>query len=96
MQAYTLPDVEPAGTATQITSNANLRAIAVIFSAPAANSGGIRIGDASVSGSQGAIANPGGPPVVLPRGAFDQQGYQLDQIYVYGESTDKITITYVQ
>ena len=96
MQPYSLPDVTPDGTATAITANANLRAVAVILSAPAANSGGIRVGDSSVSGTQGATCNPGGQVIYLPRGAFDQQGYQLNQVYVYGTSTDKITITYVQ
>jgi hypothetical protein len=96
MQPYSLPDVTPGGSAVPITTNANLRAVAVIFSAPAANAGGIRVGDASVSGTQGAICNPGGQVIYFPRGAFDQQGYQLNQVYAYGTSTDKVTITYVQ
>lgn len=96
MTPYSLPDVTPGGSKAQITSNANLRAVAVIFSAPAGNAAGIRVGDANVSATQGAIVNPGGPAVVFPRGAFDQQGYQLNQFYAYGTGGDVLTISYAQ
>ena len=96
MQAYSLPDITPDGAPTAITTNANLRAVAVIFAAPASNSAGIRVGDLNVGSGRGVLVNPGGSVVVFPRAAFEQQGYQLNTIYAYGSGSDVVTITYVQ
>lgn len=87
----TIADITPNSTATPLSSNTN--PILATWIIAVANGTSIRIGDASVGAARGVVC-PSGIPVTIPRGDFDQQGYDLSKVYVYGTSSDKVSITY--
>ena len=82
----TLADVTAAAAATQlVVASTPCKGVAV--ESLAANTGTIRVGDSSVSASRG-VEMSKGDAVVL-----DVTNVNL--VYVYGNGTDKVSITYV-
>jgi hypothetical protein len=96
MQTYTLPDIEPAGSAASLgaaatSAGAPTRAVWINMTASGTS---IRVGDANVSSARGQALPTSLPFNTHPRGDNPQQPYDLAHVYVYGSSTDKVSITY--
>ena len=100
MTVHTIANITPGGTATRIATSGAARWI--LFTVPAGNSGVIRVGDSSVSATQGAAVGAAStatsllfPPLPVNHElrAADQL-YDLSTIYAYGTSSDTVGITY--
>ena len=89
VQLGTIADITPDGSTLPIGSE-SIKATWIKFVATGST---IRVGDKNVGATRGVLC-PAGVPVTLERGDFDQQGYYLDQVFVFGSSTDKVSITY--
>jgi hypothetical protein len=89
VQLGTVADITPGGVATALGAEG----IKATWITIVANGTSIRVGDKNVGSARGIVV-PTGTSVTLPRGAFDQQGYYLDQVFVYGTSSDKVSVTY--
>ena len=98
MQIYTLPDITPNSAAINLATvaAANGAPSAAVWINATASGTSIRFGDTNVAANRGQSLPTGIPFCVAPRASFDQQGYQLSAICVYGTGTDKISITYGQ
>lgn len=91
MQIYTIADITPNSVATPLSATTKL-AVWVQLSATGA---AIRYGDSNVGSARGAKI-PTGTVVTLPRCDFNQGGYDLTKIYVYGTGADAVSISYGQ
>lgn len=90
MTIGTIADITPNGTATKVSAT-SIIAHWIQFTATGTS---IRVGDANVGSGRGAglITLV---PAFWPRCSFDQGGYDLSTVYVYGGSgSDKVSITY--
>jgi len=82
----TLPDVVAAAVATPISSlSVNCRAVCV--RSLKANAASIRVGDSNVSASRGDEISPGD--------AISLGVNNLNSVYIFGNGTDKVSITYI-
>ena len=95
----TIADITGDGSAHAITTSGSARW--VIFICPSTNSAAVRIGDSSISATQGAPVAAGGglmfpaiPPD--PRQATQNQLYDLTKIYYRAGTGDKVSIIYVK
>ena len=91
MTIETLADITPNSTATPLSTNENLRAAWIIFSAVGST---IRVGDANVSASRGILLPTGVPVPFPPPGTYDQGQMYLKQVHVWGVGADKVSVTY--
>ena len=82
----TLADVTAAASATQLTATSTT-CQSVIVRSLAANTGKIRVGASNVSASRGAEISAG-DAVILD---IDN----VNKVYVYGNASDKVSVTYV-
>lgn len=89
MQLGTIADITPGGTPTALGPE-GIKATWIKLVATGTT---CRVGDKNVGSARGALL-PAGVPVTLERGDFDQQGYYLDQVFVYGSGGDKVSGTY--
>jgi len=89
MQVQTVADITPNSTPTQISA----LHIDAYWIAITASGSTIRWGDVNVGSGRG-NAIPTGTTVIIPRISFDQQGYDLSTVYVYGTGSDKVSISY--
>lgn len=97
MQVHTIVDITPGGAATALSAVKGTLATWVALSAAKGNAGAIRFGDSNVSATRGAALAAGATaPFLLPRCDFNQGQYDLSQIYVFGTSTDSVSVTYGQ
>jgi hypothetical protein len=96
VQTYTLPDITPAGSKVELgtaatAAGAPIRAVWINMTASGTT---IRVGDTNVSGTRGQALPTGLPFNTHPRGANDQTPYDLSNVFVFGSSSDKVSITY--
>lgn len=94
-----LPDMTGNGATQRITAVSTM-ARAACFTAPAANSAPVRVGDANTGASRGQYIAAGGaycpPPASAdPRASYTQHFYDLSKFYFYGGVGDKISIMWV-
>ena len=82
----TLADVTAAASATQLTSS-NTPCKAVLVVSLAANTGKIRVGDSNVTASRGAELSAGDAVVLMVS--------NVNLVYVFGNASDKVSVTYV-
>ena len=82
----TLADVTAAASATQLTSSSTA-CKAVLVVSLAANTGKIRVGDSNVSASRGAELSAGDAVVLMVS--------NVNLVYVFGNASDKVSVTYV-
>ncbi len=85
----TVADITPGGTPTALGPE-GIKATWIKLTASGTS---IRVGDSNVGSARG-LAIPTGVTVTIERGDFDQQGYYLNQVFVYGTSSDKVSVTY--
>ena len=91
MTVQTIPDITPNGAATPLSATSLLAA----WVNAAASGTSIRFGDSHVGSARGVPLPTNVVVAVAVRCDFDQQPYDLSQLYVYGASgTDKVSITY--
>lgn len=95
MTLETIADVVPNGVATPLgTAGQKATWIGLV-----ASGSSLRIGDSNVGAGRGMVL-PTGVPVYLHRGAFNQQPYPLDRVFVYGASsgcpatTDRVSVIF--
>jgi hypothetical protein len=88
---HNIGDITPGGTATQLKST-RTPANWLLVTAPAANSGSLRLGD-STTGAATGIEVIKGTTTLFP--AISDDAYMdLSMIYLYGTSSDKASIVY--
>ena len=88
---HNLPDVTPGGSAVPLSAS-RLVCNWLQVICPTGNSAAIRIGDSTTSATSGA-AIPAGSGMMFPPIADDLY-LDLAMIYVFGTTTDKISIVY--
>ncbi len=88
---HNIADITPNSVVTALKSS-RTPANWVQVTAPAGNSGSMRIGDSTTSASSGLEVIKGTTAILLPIG--DDQYLDLALVYVYGTSTDKVSILY--
>lgn len=88
---HNITDITPNSTATALKS-ARTPANWVQVTAPAGNAGSMRIGDSTTSASSGLEIIKGTSITLWPIG--DDQYLDLALVYLYGTSTDKVSILY--
>lgn len=87
-------DIVPNGTPVPVQASAGIKATVVFLSAKTGNGADIRFGDANVSATRGARI-PAGQTIVLPRVSFDQGGYDLSNLYVFGAGgSDSVSVSW--
>jgi hypothetical protein len=96
VQIYTLPDITPGGTPVNLGTVAtnNSMPLSAIWVNITASGTSIRFGDANVGSARGQAITTAVPFNVAPRGDNPQRPYELNKMYVYGTSSDKISVTY--
>jgi hypothetical protein len=82
----TIADVTAAAAATQLTANSTACRSVVVRSL-GANTGSIRVGDSNVGASRGEELSPGDAVVLAVN--------NVNLVYVRGNGTDKVSVTYV-
>ena len=82
----TIADVTAAAAATQITATSTA-CRSVCVRSLAANTGSIRVGDSNVGASRGEELSPGDAVVLAVS--------NVNLVYVRGNATDKVSVTYV-
>ena len=90
MQLYTIADITPGGFATPLSAT-SVKAVWINLFASGTT---IRVGDSSVSATRGVPVSTTGSPTQIPRCDFNQGGYDLSKVYVFGTGGDKVSITY--
>ena len=85
----TIADITPGGVATALGAE-GIKATWIKLLATGAS---IRVGDSNVGSGRGLVVGTT-IPTTIERGDFDQQGYYLNQVFVYGTSSDKVSVTY--
>jgi hypothetical protein len=89
VQLGTVADITPGGVATALGAE-GIKATWIKITATGAT---IRVGDSNVGSARGSLLATG-VPYTLERGDFDQQGYYLNQVFVFGSGGDKVSVTY--
>jgi|HubBroStandDraft_3_1064219.scaffolds.fasta_scaffold48784_4 hypothetical protein len=89
VQLGTVADITPGGVATALGPE-GIKATWIKLLATGAS---IRVGDSNVGSARGLVVGTT-IPVTLERGDFDQQGYYLNQVFVFGSDGDKVSVTY--
>ncbi len=92
MLLITRADITPNGTAVALGPQPQT-ATWIMIGSPSTNSNDIRVGDSNVVSSQGVIVAKG-QTVVIPRGDYNQQPYRLDQVFVWAQGADKVSVSY--
>jgi hypothetical protein len=88
---HNIADITPNSVATALKA-ARTPCNWVIISAPAANSGVMRVGDSTTGASSGAIIAKGESLTLFPIG--DTQYLDLSLVFVYGASSDVVGVLY--
>ncbi len=88
---HNIADITPNSVATALKS-ARTPANWVQFTAPANNSGSMRVGDSTTDATHG-LEIIKGTSAIFPA-ISDDQYLDLALVYVYGTSTDKVSIVY--
>ncbi len=88
---HNIADITPNSTATALKSSRTPCNWVSVFAATG-NAGDMRIGD-STTGSGSGLVIPKGTGVTLPA-ISDTQYLDLALVYVYGTSTDKVSVIY--
>lgn len=89
MVIATISDITPNSAKTQLSST-SIIAHWILFQAVGTT---IRVGDTNTGSGRGALLQ-NGVEALFPRCSFDQGGYDLSTIYVYGTGSDHVSITY--
>jgi hypothetical protein len=94
----TIADISGTGSPTQLATTGVARWI--VFQAPSTNSSNVRVGDASITTTQGIFLAPGGtmfyPPIGLVANQTEDTRYNLANVYYLVQSGDKLTINYAK
>lgn len=88
---YSIADITPGGSTVALASS-NTKASWVQLVAPSTNSGTIRVGGSTTDSTHGIAMAPGGGMFFNTLG--NSVPYDLQSIYVYGTSTDKVSVAY--
>ncbi len=88
---HNIPDVTPGGVAVALAaSRTPCNWLQII--APATNAAAVRLGDYTTGAASGVSIGVGGGQMFPPIG--DAQYLDLALIYVYGTTTDKVSVVY--